>query len=158
YLSNDERSSEAVSICSDFSFVPSGSRNGKVQEYSGTLPTSTKVEAVLYFLSVVSVTVGRFIGAALNADDTLKATVTSANCSPGLVTALTVFVPGGQSRSDALAACSTLVTVASSPGRGCALLAAWPAATTANRADREKPVRSVLTINPRVDCRAGPEY
>ena len=73
---------------------------------------------MLYFLSAASVTVGRFIGAGLNADDTLNATVTSANCSPGRVTALTVFVPGGQSRSDALAARSTLVTVASSPGRG----------------------------------------
>src|SRR5471032_784744 len=122
--SKEERSSEDDSICSDFSFVPSGTRNGKVQEYSGTLPTSTKVEAVLYFLSAVSVTVGRFIGDALNAGDTLKATVTSANCSPGFVTALTVLVPGGQSRSDALAARSTLVTVASRPGRGWAALLA----------------------------------
>ena len=59
---------------------------------------------MLYFLSAPSVTVGRFIGDALNADDTLKATVTSANVSPGRVTALTVLVPGGQSRSEALAA------------------------------------------------------
>src|SRR4029450_10721977 len=75
--SNDDRSSEAVSSCNDFSLVPSGTRNGNVQEYSGTLPTSTKVDAVLYFLSAASVTDGRFIGAALNAGDTLKATVTS---------------------------------------------------------------------------------
>src|SRR5438034_11213533 len=97
YLSKEDRSSEAVSSCSDFSFVPSGTRNGKVQEYSGTLPTSTKVDAVLNFLSAASVTVGRFIGDTLNVDATLNATVTSANCSPGRVTAVTAFVPGGQS-------------------------------------------------------------
>src|SRR6516165_3135364 len=113
--SSAERSRDEDSICSDFSFVPSGTRNGNVQEYSGTLPTSTNVDAVLYFLPAASVTVGRFIGDALNAGATLKATVTSANCSPGRVTAFTVFVPGGQSRSDAVAARSTLVTVASRP-------------------------------------------
>jgi len=59
---------------------------------------------------------GRFIGPALNAGETLNATVTSANCSPGRVTALTVLVPGGQSRSDALVARSTLVTLMSRPG------------------------------------------
>src|SRR5205814_562257 len=47
------------------------------------------------------------------------------NCSPGRVTALTVFDPGGQSLSDALAARSTFVTLMSRPGT----VADCPAAT-----------------------------
>src|ERR1700730_5223019 len=105
------RSSEAFSIFSVLSFVPSGTRNGKVQEYSGSEPTSTNCDGVKYDLSAASVTVGGFIGAGLNAGPTLNATVTSANCSPGRVTALTVLVPGGQSLRGPLLARSTLVTL-----------------------------------------------
>src|SRR3954470_9720604 len=61
--SSAARSYAAFSMCRDFSLVPSGTRNGKVHENSGTLPTSTKVAAVLYFLSLASVIEGRFIAA-----------------------------------------------------------------------------------------------
>src|SRR5204862_6348866 len=92
--SSADRSTDALSIWSAFSFVPSRTRNGKVQENSGTEPTSTNCDGVKYFLSAASVTVGRFIGAGLNAGVTLKPTVTSANCSPGRVPALPVLVQG----------------------------------------------------------------
>src|SRR4030088_2721811 len=107
---------EAFSIFSVLSFVPSGTRNGNVQEKAGTAPTSTNCDGVKNDLSAASVTVGRFIGAGLNAGPTVKAMVTRANCSPGFVTALTVLVPGGQSRSEALDARSTFVTLMSRPG------------------------------------------
>jgi len=65
YGSSLLRSKDAFSMRRALSFVPSGTRNGKVQENSGTDPTSTNVAAVLYALSVVSVIDGRFIGAGL---------------------------------------------------------------------------------------------
>jgi len=40
-------SNDALSMWKVFNFVPSGTRNGKVHEYSGTLPTSTNVDDVL---------------------------------------------------------------------------------------------------------------
>ena len=46
YFSNAERSSVAVSMWSAFNFVPAGSRNGNVHEYSGTDPASTNCDAV----------------------------------------------------------------------------------------------------------------
>ena len=82
-----------------------------------------------------SVIEGRFIGAGWNDEPTVKATVTSANCSPGRVVALTVFDPGR--------------TIAQRRGRRAfdlgdrgiearhaGLPADWPAATTASSASR----------------------
>src|SRR3954471_1589857 len=116
------------------SLVPSGTRNGKVQEKSVTVPGSTMYDGVKYFLSAVSIAVGRlpFRPSAEEPGPVLKFTVTSANCSPGFVTALTVLVPGGQSFSDALDARSILATLASSPGiADCATMAAVAAAARA---------------------------
>src|SRR6267378_3112195 len=44
--SSADRSTAAASMCKVLSFVPSGTRNGKVQENSGTEPTSTNCDGV----------------------------------------------------------------------------------------------------------------